>query len=274
MEKTFSTPEPVSLYVEIGAGDVNVHAHDEMDETQVIIDGHDADAVTVEQRGDQIVVLAPPKHGGLFSTSSKLNVTVILPGDSSLSTKLGSADLDASGRYGSSKVRSGSGDVQVEEFGSDAVVETGSGDISIDTVLGDLRVKSGSGDVEVRRLDSSTVISTGSGDVALGTAKDDALVKSGSGDVLVTDAHSDLTMSTASGDLTVRAFHRGAVQAKAVSGDVRVGVPAGIPVWTDISCVSGRVSSTLEGAGQPEEGEQFVEIRATTVSGDIRLEQL
>jgi len=274
MKKTFRTPDPVSLYVEIGAGDVNVHAHDEVDETQVIVDGRDADDAIVEQRGDQIVVLAPPQHGGLFSTSSKLNVTVILPSDSTLTTKLGSADLDASGRYGASKLKSGSGDVQIEEFASEAVVETGSGDISIDAVLDDLRIKSGSGDVEVRRLERSTAISTGSGDVVLGVTKQEAVVKSGSGDILVTDAHSDLTMSTASGDLTVRTFRRGAVQAKAVSGDVRVGVPAEIPVWTDISCVSGRVSSTLEGAGQPEEGQEFVEIRATTVSGDIRLEQL
>jgi len=273
MEKTFSTPEPVSLYVEIGGGDVNVHAHDEMGETRVVVDGRDADDVTVEQRGNQVVVLAPPRRGGLFNGSGKLTVTVHLPSGSDLATKLGSADLDASGRYASSKIKSGSGDVRVEEIGSEAVVETGSGDISIDAALGDLRVKSGSGDVEVHRLVKEASISTGSGDVALGTTEREVVVKSGSGDVQVNDAHSDLSLTTASGDLTVGVLRRGSVTAKAVSGDVRVGVPAGIPVWTDISCVSGRVSSTLEGAGQPEEDQEFVEVRATTVSGDIALEQ-
>jgi len=45
-------------------------------------------------------------------------------------------------------------------------------------------------------------------------------------------------------------------------------------VWTDVSCVSGSVSSNLTGAGQPEDGQDYIEIRATTVSGDISLAQL
>ena len=54
---------------------------------------------------------------------------------------------------------------------------------------------------------------------------------------------------------------------------MRVGVPAGLPVWTDVSTVTGSVSSDLEGAGQPADGEPFLALRARTVSGDIYLEQ-
>ncbi|MDQ3615674.1 MAG: DUF4097 domain-containing protein [Actinomycetota bacterium] len=271
----FHTPEPVSLHVEIGAGDIKVHAHDGLTETQVIVDGRDADEATVEQRGQQIVVLAPRKKAGFFSTTGReLSVTVVLPTHSELSTRTGSADLVATGRYASGRIRSGSGEVHVDEFGDETVVETGSGGIRIDAALGDLRVKSGSGDVEVQRLARSAGISTGSGDVLLGASEHKAVVKSGSGDVRVNDAHTDVSLSTASGDLSVGVIRSGAVVAKAVSGDVSVGVLPAIPVWTDISCVSGRVSSTLEGAGQPEPDQDFIEIRATTVSGDIALVQL
>jgi hypothetical protein len=34
------------------------------------------------------------------------------------------------------------------------------------------------------------------------------------------------------------------------------------------------VRSDLEGAGEPEEGQDYIELRAKTVSGDIQLEQL
>lgn len=41
---------------------------------------------------------------------------------------------------------------------------------------------------------------------------------------------------------------------------------------TDI--VSGRVHSDLDGAGEPAEGQDYVELRAKTVSGDVVLLQL
>jgi hypothetical protein len=60
---------------------------------------------------------------------------------------------------------------------------------------------------------------------------------------------------------------------KGASGDVTVGVPAGVPVWTDISTVTGAIRSQLPHAGQPAEGADHVEVRAKTVSGDIVLTQ-
>ncbi len=274
MERTFDTPAPISVYVEIGSGEVRVSAHDDTDQTQVVVHGPDADEVVVEQRGDLVLVRGPHKRGGLFSGGGHdLDVTLTLPSGSGLATKLGSADLVATGRYATTRIKSGSGDVQIEELCDEAALETGSGNIRIDAALGEMRVKSGSGDVEVRRLARNAVISTGSGAIHLGTSEGDVVVKSGSGDIRVTDTRTGLTASTASGSVLVGVARSGAVQAKTVSGDVSVGVPSGLPVWTDISCVSGRVTSNLEGAGQPEEGQDFLEIRATTVSGDITLEQ-
>lgn len=51
------------------------------------------------------------------------------------------------------------------------------------------------------------------------------------------------------------------------------GVRRAIPVWTDCSTMTGEVSSTLLGAGEPTEGQPFIEIRATTVSGHITLSE-
>jgi hypothetical protein len=45
-------------------------------------------------------------------------------------------------------------------------------------------------------------------------------------------------------------------------------------VWTDLTTVSGAIRSSLEGAGQPTEGQDHIELRAKTVSGDIVLTQL
>lgn len=272
MHHTFATPGPVSLYVELGGGEIEVHT-DEVTETTIHLDGEDAADTVVEQRGQQIVVIAPKRRVGFFGRSDELRVTAQVPVDSELVTRTGSADVTATGRYATARVKSGSGEVRISEVTGNATVETGSGDVSIDSSLGNLRVKAGSGDVDAGRTAGPTAVVTGSGDILLGIGEQETVLRSGSGDILVREARTDLSASTASGHLRVDLFRVGSLKARAVSGDVTVGVPAGIPVWTDVSAVSGTVSSSLEGAGRPAEGQDFVEIRATTVSGDIRLEQ-
>lgn len=273
MQKTFSTPNPVSLYVEVGSGGVTLHT-DDTQETSVDVSGRNADDVIVEQRGDEIVVIARQGRSGFFGSSGDLDVHVSLPHFSRVTTKLGSADLRAMGRLGQSMIRSGSGDVGIEDVDGDLVVETGSGDIDVERITGDLRVKSGSGDVQVERVAGDATIATGSGDVELETAGGSVEVRSGSGDLRVREANQDVALSTASGDLLVDRMNRGQLAAKNVSGDITVGIPSGIPVWTDITCMTGSVRSDLEGAGEPSEGQDYIELRARTVSGDVHLEQL
>jgi DUF4097 and DUF4098 domain-containing protein YvlB len=276
MQKTFHTPEHISLRVEFGSGRLHVDASDQTDETQVRVEGSHADEVTVEQRGDQVVVLAPPRRAGFLAGafSSDLEVRVTVPTGSDLAVKVGTADVTASGSFGEVRIKSGSGDVELEQADRSTVVETGSGDIEISVARGDLRVKAGSGEVSIGRVAGTSVISTGSGHVELGSVERDAVLKSGSGDIRVRDAHTDLSAMTGSGDVYVASIRRGALKAKAASGDINVGVPAGIPVWTDISCLTGSVRSNLQGAGQPADGQDHIEIRATTVSGDVNLAQV
>lgn len=271
MHKQFPTPGPTSLYVEIGSGNLTVHSDDVVD-TTVDVNGRDADATVVEVRGDRVVVVAPQRRTGFLNGSHDLEVHVTLPHDSRLTTKLGSADVTVSGRIGEAEVRTGSGDVQIEQLSADALVETGSGDIEVGEVRGDLLVKSGSGDVHVGRLDGAGSVSTGSGDVHVDSAARPLQAKSGSGDMVVDEAQQDLALHTASGDVVVGRMHRGELRANNVSGDICVGILAGVPVWTDVTTLTGCIESSLAGAGRPEEGQDYIEIRAHTVSGDIRLE--
>lgn len=270
MKQQFETHRPVSLYVENGSGSVQVLATDTTEST-VEVSGRRADEVQVTQDGDEISVIAPEHRSGFRGGDQKLDFAITVPTDSELVVKTGSADVTATGRYGSAKVKSGSGDVQIDALQGAAVIQTGSGDIRVGFAEQELQIKSGSGDVVVDGARAASSISTGSGDVKLGTCHGPSVVKTGSGDLEVIESHNDIAMSTGSGDLTVKTAHRGRLTAKGASGDVRVGIPAGTPVWTDITSVSGQIHSMIEGAGQPEEGADHIELRARTVSGDIVL---
>ena len=50
MERTFDTPEPIQLYVELGSGEVRIDATDTTT-TEVTATGPGSDDVTVEQPG-------------------------------------------------------------------------------------------------------------------------------------------------------------------------------------------------------------------------------
>jgi len=269
----FETHGPVELFVEIGKGTVDVTAT-ETTESRVDIAGRDADEVDVRQSGNQISVVAPRQRSGFFGGDSKLDVTITVPLNSDLVVKTGSADISVNGTVGSSKLKTGSGDVRTDDLDGPALVETGSGDIDIQVANAELRVKSGSGHVRVRHAESAVAASTGSGDVEIGTSNGPAAVKTGSGDLKVVDANTDVSLVTGSGDLLVGTAHRGRFTMKGASGDVHIGIPAGLPVWTDVSTLSGSIRSNLESAGEPAEGADHVELRAKTVSGDIVLTQV
>ena len=269
----FETHEPIELYVENGKGTVEVHATDTT-ETRVELNGPDAEAAQVELDGRRLIIIAPQHRGGFLAGERRLDIVVTLPTGSDVVTKLGSADLSTTGLLGDTQVRSGSGDVTLEALGGACLVETGSGDVSVESAQEPLRVKSGSGDVTIGQTAAEVSVSTGSGDVEIRDAGGTTAIKTGSGDLKIGRSRGDVGLTTGSGDLEIRSVSPGRIQVKGASGDVRVGVPAGIPVWTDVSTVSGRIHSTLEGGGQPEPGVDYVELLAKTVSGDILLTQI
>ena len=272
-EHSFHTPGPVDLYVENGSGTVIITALD-TEESVVNVSGRAADEVTVTQDGSHLSVVAPQRRAGFFQGDSALQMAITVPTSSEMLVKTGSADITVEGTAGASQIKSGSGQVVLDRLAAPAQLETGSGDITVQAAHGELRVKSGSGDVVINRTESAVAVSTGSGDVRLGTTSGPAVVKTGSGDFRVVEAGGDVSLSTGSGDLLVDTARRGRVTLKGASGDVRIGIPAGIPVWTDINTLSGRIRSDLPGVGEPAEGAEHIEIRAKTVSGDVVLSQV
>ncbi|MBM7516833.1 DUF4097 family beta strand repeat-containing protein [Nocardioides nitrophenolicus] len=269
LRQVLETPGPVRLHVENGRGRIVVRAADQAT-TEVTLAGARAAEVRVTQDGRRIGVHAPKQRNGVFARADELDIEVVVPLDSDLIARSGSASITASGRLMTARVKSASGEVVLDQART-VVVDTGSGDVSVAEVDGDVRVRTGSGAVDLGRVAQAASVSTGSGDVCLGQALGTAIVKTGSGDLEVGESVADLTSKTGSGDVVVRTARRGRILIKGASTRVRVGIPAGTPVWTDVTTVTGRVSSTLPPVGRPEPGADHVELRATTVSGDISL---
>ncbi len=272
LDLTFDTPEPIGLYVENGRGTVDVTATDTT-ETTVRITGERAEEFDVRDLGDRIAIIAPHRSGGFLGKDPRAEIVVEVPVSSGLQAKVGSSDVVAHGRFGDTRIDSGSGDVSLDVVDGDTLVQTGSGDLVAEHLLGDARIKSGSGDVVVRRAESALVVTTGSGDVRVESARDELAVKTGSGDAHVLSMGGEAVFTTGSGDLVVTEVASGRVTAKTASGDVRIGVVSGTPVWTDVRTASGRLTSTLPSTGEPAPDQPYLEVRATTASGDVTLHE-
>lgn len=266
----FETPHPVELVVELARGSLRVEAGDAAT-TEVTLTGDHAGLATVEQHARQVRVRVPAQPTGFRSGGTRVDVGVRLPTGSLLAVRTASAPVDAAGRIGGGRVRTASGTVTLESVAGPLLVETGSGDVEIGNAADSVRVKSGSGDVRLAHAGSAVAVSAGSGDVRVGDGHGAVGAKTGSGDLHVVDARDDVSLHSASGDLVVDTLHRGCLTARGASGGVDVGVPAGTPVWTDIHTVTGRIHSDLASVGEPAPGQDHVEVRATLLSGDVRL---
>jgi hypothetical protein len=263
MQKTFEVQGTTEVEIRLNAGDIQVDAtldgsvtvellaHD--DEAQQLVD-----EARVELQGNRVLVDVPQKRGGfsfgnLFGRQG-ITCRVRCPEGALLTARTRSADLTVRGAIGGMNVA------------------TASGDVEADRVLGGLNVKSASGDIGVRVVGAGVNVQTASGDVALGAVRGSINVNTASGDVTINEADDNVNVNTVSGDQEHGAVMRGNVSAHSVSGDVRIGVRRGSKVYLDCTTVSGDTSSELEVSPEaPATDGPLVEIRAKTVSGDIRI---
>jgi DUF4097 and DUF4098 domain-containing protein YvlB len=259
----FATEGGVSLALRVPSGEILVRTG-ETNQTQVEIEAlNDAAREVIDRtridgraRGDRFEVLVdvPQQRGFIKFSSPKFEVRIDCPDGAELEVRTASADLQARGEFGAVDVNGASGDVEIENVHGEARVKTASGDVSIDFVGDETNIQSVSGDIQI------------------GQAVQALVVNSVSGDVHVREAAASVTSRSVSGDQQIESVVEGEVTAQAVSGDVVIGIRRGSKLWVDANSVSGDTSSELELSGDAPAGEgPLVEVRARTVSGDVRL---
>jgi len=253
MTYQFATPEPPKLRGGIAAGKIEIETA-ETAETVVEVEAirGDLEGLKVEQHGRDIVIEQRKKLG--FRNDAEYEIRVRAPHGTDVDLNVASADVRAEGPLGSLEVNTASGDVTAGDVTGSVKVRSASGDVQLGTVGGRVDVNTASGDVEVR--------AAGAG----------ATVRSASGDVEIEEAAQRVVVQTASGDQTVQAIAEGSVELKSASGDVHVGVKQGSRLRVDARSLSGDTVSEVElGGVELETGGPLVELKAATMSGDIRI---
>lgn len=277
---TFDTPEPISVSVEVGVGDIEVDATDRTD-TIVEVRPSDptkkadmaaAEQTRVEYLNGHLVVSAPtgwrqwmPHRGG-----ESIDVSIALPAGSTFRAEGGVASLRCSGRLGDCKCKVGVGDISFDDVGS-VGLKTGAGDITIERAAGRAEIVTGSGAIRIGRIDGTAVVKNGNGDTWIGEVTGEARVSAGNGAIAVDVARDGVVAKSANGDVRLGDVTRGTAVAQSAFGALEVGVHDGVAAWLDLNTRFGHVQNDLEASPSPEPGADTVEVHASTSYGDITI---
>lgn len=274
---TFDTPEPISVSLEVGIGDIRIEASDRA-ETSVEVRPSDptkqadvtaAQQTRVECTSGHLLVKEPSGWRQWMSRrGGSIDVQIGLPAGSRVRAEAGVAALRCRGRIGECRGKVGVGDVQLDEAGP-VELKTGAGDITVERAVGKAEIVTGSGIVRIGRIDGTAVVKNSNGDTWIGDVTSNARVSAANGTISVDLAHDGIVAKTANGDVRLGEVARGAAVAQSAFGDVDVGVRDGVAAWLDVRTRFGHVHNDLAASESPGAGEDTVEVHASTSYGDI-----
>ncbi|MFC9977486.1 DUF4097 domain-containing protein [Spirillospora sp. NPDC127200] len=273
----FDTPEPITAEIDVYLGRVRIHAGDRAD-TVVEVRPSDpsteasvqaAERTTVEFAGGRLLVKGPRPRGlaHLRSWRGSIDVTVDLPAGSRLEADV-AADLIATGPLGRTALRSGYGDLHLEETGPLEAKAT-NGDISVERVNGPAEATASVGTIRIGTIDGPGTVKNSTGPILLGEATGDLQLKTATGDITIDRALAGVSAKSAHGRIGIGAAVSGSLHLENGSGKVDVGIAAGTAAWLDLHSKNGVVRNALDSAESPETTDTVVEVHAHTDFGDI-----
>lgn len=220
-DKTLNVSGQSDLYVSTGSGNIHVmpgnsgqihivgHVHagwssfgDVNSRIQRIIENP-----PIVQNGNTVRVGEVSDHSLFNNISIDYDVTV--PADVALNLRSGSGDVEVNnvGRFVSAG--SGSGNVRARGTRGPLDIASGSGDLQVDDAgPGDVKARTGSGNIKINGFSGGFTAKTGSGNIdADGRLQGGGTISAGSGNVrlhITPDSHFTVEAATGSGDIQVR----------------------------------------------------------------------
>lgn len=173
----FETPSPVTVVLDIPAGQIRLVAGERADTTVEVLpseaskrrDAKAAAQTTVEFSGGVLRIATADPHK-ILGSSGSLDVTIALPAGSRIEGKAGAAELHSTGRLGEVAFDGGYRSVELDEVAG-ARIKMHMGDVSIAKLTGPAQLRNGKGDITVAEAAGGAVdLRTDMGDLKIAAA--------------------------------------------------------------------------------------------------------
>ena len=281
---TFETPEPISVTVELGLGDLRVVASDRTDTVVEVLPSNPAKKADVaaaaetrvEYANGMLLIKTPSRwlqYSFRGAGNESVDVRIDLPAGSHMDAKVGAGPIRSTGRLGKCRAKTGVGEIRLDE--TDALeATTGAGEVSVGAATGRADVSTGTGALRIGSVSGAATVKNSNGDTWIGNVGGDLRVVSANGSIVVDRAGSTVVAKTANGDVRLGEVVHGAIVAQTAVGQVDVGVLDGVAAWLDLNTRFGHVYNHLDSTERPAAGQDFVEVRGHTSFGDITVRRV
>jgi anti-sigma factor RsiW len=277
--KTFETPKPITVVLELHVADVQITASDRVDTVVTVeptnaasrADSAAAEQTTVAYHDGRLHVTAPKgwRQWLPWTGSESIDVRIDLPNGSHVTGSAGVATLHCEGHIGECRYKTGVGHVRIED--ADSVrFAAGAGDLEVSHVSGHVDVKT-AGAVRIGDIDGTAVIKNSNGDTSIREVSGELRVIGANGNIAVERARAAVVAKSANGDVRLDGTERGTIVAETARGQVDVGIRDGVAAWLDLNTAYGTVRTDLDAGEPPGPGEDAVDVRARTAYGDINI---
>jgi DUF4097 and DUF4098 domain-containing protein YvlB len=283
---TYDTPDPITVSIDLGVGDVRITASDRTDTTVEVRPSDpskEGDATAARQtrveyaRGRLLIKTPRRRQYSVFGGRESVDIDIFLPAGSHVHGEAGLAALHGAGQLGDVRYKTGAGGINLDRVRS-AHLRTGAGDVTVDVVAGQpgeqVDVSTGSGVVRIGQLTGIAEVKNSNGDTWIGQAAADLRVRTANGSITVATSTGSLELKTSRGDLRVGEVAAGTVSADTSFGAIGIGVPLGHSAWLDLDTKFGTVRNSLDETQRPDPGEQPITVRARTSFGDITIRRV
>jgi DUF4097 and DUF4098 domain-containing protein YvlB len=275
----FETPEPISVTLELGVGNVRITASDRTDTTVDVRPSDESDEsdveaarrVRVDYANGLLQVTGPKARAFDFSRKTRsVEVSIGLPSGSQVSGEVQVGDLSGTGRLGEFSFKTSAGNARLERTGP-LRVDTAAGHVTADGVAGDAEIHTGSGKIRIGETEGSVAVKNSNGDTTIAAATGAVRVRSANGDISVDRAGAGVDAKTSNGSIRLGEVARGSVELATAMGDLEIGIAEGTAARLDVNTKFGQVHNLLESTAGPEASDETVEVSAHTSFGAITI---
>ena len=273
----FATPEPISVTVEIGVGEVRITASDRTDTVVEVRPSDEADESDVQAAqqirvdyADGTLQITGPKRSFDFSRKTRsVDVSIELPTGSRLSAHLLMGDLHCAGRLGDCRLRT-TGNIRLERTGP-LHLHTGAGHVTAGDITGNAEISTGIGKIQIGGVEGTAVVKNSNGDTTIDAVTGDVRVRNANGEIRIGHAGAGVDAKTSNGGISVGEVVRGSIALGTAAGDLDIGIAEGTAAWLEVNTGYGHVRNLMDKVTQPDETDNTVEVRARTSYGDVTI---
>ncbi|NIJ10858.1 hypothetical protein FHU38_001202 [Saccharomonospora amisosensis] len=277
----FDTPEPIIVTLDLSVANVRFIASDRTDTVVEVTPTNEnepsdvkaAKQVRVEYSAGTLLIKGrnPRPFEHLSTKSWSVDLTIELPEGSQVQADAAVGEFQSTGRLGECRFKSSAGHARLDRTGP-LRLNTSAGHVSVEGVAGDAEVTTGTGRIRIGAIDGGATIKNSNGNTDIGAIGGEARVRSANGDIAVERASGGVNAKTANGSIRIGEVTHGSVVLETSTGDLEIGVGAGVSAWLDARTNFGQLRNALEETSEPSEKTgETVEVRAHTGFGDIAI---